>query len=211
MDGDGFGQALAPQQWAGFDRFKRVQDILDRNKCVQAAACRCRAALKPSSHARRLLINEINANHESKQCARLFSGSMAVLRTLTQHLSCFRREGLQRNVVLIRELNNNIAKVVELYRELSVRRGTHWRIGRTAWTCADPHLRRRSASWAPRATRPAAHEDAAHVHQHASLRRCCVPLPPAPEHQQRCDQHRGGRGCAKRRHVCEARYCHRRC
>ena len=34
MDGDGFGQALAPQQWAGFDRFKRVQDILDRNKCV---------------------------------------------------------------------------------------------------------------------------------------------------------------------------------
>ena len=34
-----------------------------------------------------------------------------------------RREDLQRNVVLIRELNLNIGKVVELYRELSVRCG----------------------------------------------------------------------------------------
>ena len=34
-----------------------------------------------------------------------------------------RREDLQRNVVLIRELNINIGKVVELYRELSVRCG----------------------------------------------------------------------------------------
>ena len=37
--------------------------------------------------------------------------------------ACTRREDLQRNVVLIRELNLNIGKVVELYRELSVRCG----------------------------------------------------------------------------------------
>ncbi|GAQ80882.1 hypothetical protein KFL_000650150 [Klebsormidium nitens] len=44
----------------------------------------------------RLLIKEINQNH----CAR-------------------RTEGLSRNVLLIRELHSNVAKVVELYREIS--------------------------------------------------------------------------------------------
>lgn len=45
----------------------------------------------------KLLITEINTNHE--------------IRT---------PDGLARNVHLIRELNNNVAKVVDLYKELSV-------------------------------------------------------------------------------------------
>ncbi|KAK9824604.1 hypothetical protein WJX72_011668 [[Myrmecia] bisecta] len=61
--------------WPGFEKFSTVQDILDHNK---------------------ILINEINANHESRL-----------------------PEALARNVLLIRELNNNVAKVVELYKELS--------------------------------------------------------------------------------------------
>ncbi len=32
MTSTDFPQTLAPQQWAGFERFKTVQDILDRNK-----------------------------------------------------------------------------------------------------------------------------------------------------------------------------------
>ena len=53
----------------------QVQDILDQN---------------------RLLINEINQNHESKV-----------------------PDNLSRNVGLIRELNNNIRRVVDLYADLS--------------------------------------------------------------------------------------------
>lgn len=56
-------------------KFVEVQNILDQN---------------------RLLINEINQNHESKT-----------------------PDNLSRNVGLIRELNNNIRRVVELYAELS--------------------------------------------------------------------------------------------
>ncbi|GKV09861.1 hypothetical protein SLEP1_g21300 [Rubroshorea leprosula] len=55
--------------------FVQVQDILDQN---------------------RLLINEINQNHESKM-----------------------PNNLSRNVGLIRELNNNIRRVVNLYSDLS--------------------------------------------------------------------------------------------
>ena len=55
--------------------FVQVQDILDQN---------------------RLLINEINQNHESKI-----------------------PDNLNRNVGLIRELNNNIRRVVDLYGDLS--------------------------------------------------------------------------------------------
>lgn len=55
--------------------FIQVQDILDQN---------------------RLLINEINKNHESKI-----------------------PDNLSRNVGLIRELNNNIRRVVNLYADLS--------------------------------------------------------------------------------------------
>eukprot|EP00877_Chromochloris_zofingiensis_P000573 jgi/Chrzof1/10516/Cz05g01200.t1 len=43
-----------------------------------------------------LLVSQINSNHAARTA-----------------------EALQRNVLLIRELNANIAKVVELYRELS--------------------------------------------------------------------------------------------
>lgn len=56
--------------------FLQVQSILDQN---------------------RLLINEINQNHESKI-----------------------PDNLSRNVGLIRELNNNIRRVVDLYADLSV-------------------------------------------------------------------------------------------
>ncbi|XP_028772168.1 protein ELF4-LIKE 4-like [Neltuma alba] len=55
--------------------FVQVQNILDQN---------------------RLLINEINQNHESKVA-----------------------DNLSRNVGLIKELNNNIRKVVDLYSDLS--------------------------------------------------------------------------------------------
>ncbi|KAI4330698.1 hypothetical protein MLD38_028958 [Melastoma candidum] len=55
--------------------FVQVQDILDQNK---------------------LLINEINQNHESRI-----------------------PDNLSRNVGLIRELNNNIKRVVDLYADLS--------------------------------------------------------------------------------------------
>ncbi|KAJ6308831.1 hypothetical protein OIU76_018423 [Salix suchowensis] len=55
--------------------FGQVQDILDQN---------------------RLLINEINQNHESKI-----------------------PDNLTRNVGLIKELNNNIRRVVDLYADLS--------------------------------------------------------------------------------------------
>ncbi|KAI5079419.1 hypothetical protein GOP47_0004898 [Adiantum capillus-veneris] len=62
--------------WETFQRsFSQVQSILDQN---------------------RVLIKEINQNHESKI-----------------------PENLTRNVALIRELNRNIAKVVELYANLS--------------------------------------------------------------------------------------------
>lgn len=56
-------------------RFGQVQNILDKN---------------------RLLINEINQNHESKV-----------------------PDNLSRNVGLIKELNNNIRRVVDLYADLS--------------------------------------------------------------------------------------------
>jgi hypothetical protein len=62
--------------WASFQHsFSQVQFLLDHN---------------------RLLIKEINQNHESKF-----------------------PESLTRNVMLIRELNGNINKVVELYANLS--------------------------------------------------------------------------------------------
>ncbi|KAL2603076.1 hypothetical protein R1flu_017214 [Riccia fluitans] len=84
MDGDATsspppktGPQMDPKIWAGFHQnFSQVQFLLDHN---------------------RLLINEINQNHESKI-----------------------PESLTRNVLLIRELNNNITKVVDLYASLSV-------------------------------------------------------------------------------------------
>lgn len=64
------------QAWpTSSEKFVAVQNILDRNK---------------------LLIKEINANHDSA------SG-----------------EGLEHNVALIRELNDNILKVVGLYKDIS--------------------------------------------------------------------------------------------
>eukprot|EP00897_Mesotaenium_endlicherianum_P008954 jgi/Mesen1/8087/ME000434S07333 len=68
-------QPFDPRVWPGFEKFNHVQAILDHN---------------------RLLINEINNNHEERN-----------------------PEGLMRNVALIRELNHNVAKVVDLYGEIS--------------------------------------------------------------------------------------------
>eukprot|EP00897_Mesotaenium_endlicherianum_P000167 jgi/Mesen1/10150/ME000076S09659 len=59
-------QPFDPRVWPGFEKFNHVQAILDHN---------------------RLLINEINKNHEERN-----------------------PEGLMRNVALIRELNHNVAK-----------------------------------------------------------------------------------------------------
>lgn len=75
MEGNG-GPQLDGKVMQTFQKsFGQVQHILDRN---------------------RLLINEINQNHESKI-----------------------PDNLSRNVGLIRELNNNIKKVVDLYSDLS--------------------------------------------------------------------------------------------
>lgn len=57
------------------EKFNDVQDLLDHNK---------------------VLINEINQNHEERT-----------------------PEALARNVLLIRELNKNVAKVVTIYKEVS--------------------------------------------------------------------------------------------
>lgn len=117
----GLGPTLAPQQWAGFDRFKEVQEILDRNKCGRAAArCRPSAALKrdvrlQAAHQRNQRQPRVQAVRAPRACA------LDYLPSLTPPAQ--RRDDLQRNVVLIRELNLNIGKVVELYRELSVRCG----------------------------------------------------------------------------------------
>lgn len=81
MDGDMFtglgnGNPVDGKVSQAFQKnFMQVQDILDQN---------------------RLLINEINQNHESKI-----------------------PDNLTRNVGLIRELNNNIRRVVDLYADLS--------------------------------------------------------------------------------------------
>lgn len=70
------GNAIDGKVWETFQKgLSQVQAILDQN---------------------RVLIREINQNHESKI-----------------------PENLTRNVGLIRELNNNIARVVELYANLS--------------------------------------------------------------------------------------------
>lgn len=70
------GPAMDKRVWSIFHNGSRqVQFLLDHN---------------------RLLINEINQNHEAKI-----------------------PEGLTRNVMLIRELNNNIGKVVDLYATMS--------------------------------------------------------------------------------------------
>ncbi|WOL11587.1 protein ELF4-LIKE 4 [Canna indica] len=82
MEGDSFsglgnGGQLDSRVLQSFQKsFVQVQHILDHN---------------------RMLINEINQNHESKI-----------------------PDNLGRNVGLIRELNNNIRRVVDLYADLSV-------------------------------------------------------------------------------------------
>ena len=58
---------LDPRLWPGFEKFNHVQVILDQN---------------------RLLIHEINQNHEARSS-----------------------DALSRNVALIRELNSNVTKV----------------------------------------------------------------------------------------------------
>ncbi|XP_074349195.1 protein ELF4-LIKE 4-like isoform X1 [Apium graveolens] len=81
MEGDTFsglgnGSQLDGKVMQTFQKsFSQVQNILDQN---------------------RILINEINQNHESKV-----------------------PDNLSRNVGLIRELNNNIRRVVDLYSDLS--------------------------------------------------------------------------------------------
>ncbi|KAL1825356.1 hypothetical protein DCAR_0313509 [Daucus carota subsp. sativus] len=81
MEGDTFsglgnGNQLDGKVMQTFQKsFAQVQNILDQN---------------------RILINEINQNHESKV-----------------------PDNLSRNVGLIRELNNNIRRVVDLYSDLS--------------------------------------------------------------------------------------------
>ncbi|KAJ8566033.1 hypothetical protein K7X08_030510 [Anisodus acutangulus] len=76
LEGDSFSGQMDGKVLQTCEKsFVQVQDILDQN---------------------RLLINEINQNHESKI-----------------------PDNLSRNVGLIRELNNNIRRVVDLYAHLS--------------------------------------------------------------------------------------------
>ena len=84
----------------GFEKFTTVQNVLDQNKYALSTSSSpliiriasrftvqiqdCRQTLLGC----RILINEINANHEART-----------------------PEGLARNVVLIKELNSNVSKV----------------------------------------------------------------------------------------------------
>ena len=124
------------------ERFQRVQEILDRNKCVRMDAVGSEPLqLTPSRLSwppPRLLISEINANHESKRCAPAGRARLPQLQRLAGRPAALvvvtpcppappvprSPEALQHNVVLIRELNSNIARIVQLYRDLSNRCAT---------------------------------------------------------------------------------------
>ena len=119
-----------------FERFQRVQEILDRNKCVGCAGLGLRTAFlltRTASQAADIRdkckprVEEVRAPvlHVCGAQLRL-SGSSHLLSVVTPlprtaHLVVCSPEALQHNVVLIRELNSNIARIVQLYRDLSAR------------------------------------------------------------------------------------------
>jgi hypothetical protein len=72
----GLGPTLAPQQWAGFDRFKEVQEILDRNKCGSAATC-CRPSAALMRDVRLQAAHQRNKRQPRVQAVR----ALAALRT----------------------------------------------------------------------------------------------------------------------------------
>ena len=86
-------EALDNTNLPAVEKFSVIQDILDQNKWGSSvawdwshvSALTARDVLVP---VRRILINEISSNHQART-----------------------PEGLARNVVLIRELNNNVIKV----------------------------------------------------------------------------------------------------
>ena len=92
---DAIDESVTP----GFEKFTTVQNVLDQNKYALSTSSspfiiRIASSLVKFQDCRqnllgcRILINEINANHEART-----------------------PEGLARNVVLIKELNSNVLKV----------------------------------------------------------------------------------------------------
>jgi hypothetical protein len=124
MEEAGLGTTLPTQQWAGFERFKEVQEILDRNKCATPPLPGCLETCAALRQQRAQAAHQRNQREPRVEAVRTsWPGASASVVDAPLVLPAARREDLQRNVVLIRELNINIGKVVELYRELSVRCG----------------------------------------------------------------------------------------
>ena len=80
--------------WPGLEKFNLVQDYLEKNKSVEnfLGSTQGKAADPMPVLLLRLLLTEINTNHEIKT-----------------------PDALARNVLLIRELDSNVAKVCALF------------------------------------------------------------------------------------------------
>ncbi|KAG6475234.1 hypothetical protein ZIOFF_064452 [Zingiber officinale] len=140
MEGDSFsgfgnGSQVDGKVFATFQKsFLQVQSILDQN---------------------RLLINEINQNHESKI-----------------------PDNLTRNVSLIRELNNNIRRVVDLYADLSLSFTRHLLISvqtqpvQKQFYIAHEHLHEGSNQFGPYRPYQKCLDDESYINAYLLIQRC---------------------------------------